>query len=289
MKELSHTIPTHLMRDPVEQAPKAKNTMGKDDFMKLLMTQLQHQDPLNPMDHKEFGAQLAQFGSLEQLQNIGKGIENLQTGYGEGSKLNALGMIGKKVEAGVSEVDLIEGQDVSFRYNSKQDVRPIKAHVYTEGGKLIRDIEIDPKSKSQIVQWDGKDQEGNKLPSGKYTFRVQGIDKAGQAVELGSELSGRVTGVDVGGKTPMLIVQTESGSVRMELSKVKNISSEVDTTSTKEKSLVSPSTAANSSIPVQTEGMEIKQADAESMPSAEANENLGMWQGIPGLSQIAGN
>ena len=90
MNEVTASIPAHLMADPREQQPKAKNALGKDDFLKLLMAQLQNQDPLKPMDHQEFVAQLAQFGSLEQLTNIQKGIEGLHSGIGDEAKLSAL-------------------------------------------------------------------------------------------------------------------------------------------------------------------------------------------------------
>ena len=94
------------------EAPRSKNVMGKDDFMKLLMTQIKYQDPLKPMDHHEFAAQLAQFGSLEQLSNIGAGIKGLKTGLGEGQKLQALSMIGKQVQITDNEVELKQGQGV---------------------------------------------------------------------------------------------------------------------------------------------------------------------------------
>ncbi|MGU9537301.1 flagellar hook assembly protein FlgD, partial [Proteus mirabilis] len=73
-----------------------------------LMTQLQHQDPLNPMDHKEFSAQLAQFSSLEQLTNIGNGIQGLKGEMGSDAKLQALGFIGKKVQAAGGELEFKE-------------------------------------------------------------------------------------------------------------------------------------------------------------------------------------
>ncbi|NBT59135.1 hypothetical protein EBT16_10165 [bacterium] len=87
MNELTAALPSKLTEIPQERI-KPKNSLGKDDFLKLLMAQLNNQDPLKPMEHQEFSAQLAQFGSLEQLQNIHKGIESLQGGMGNESKLS---------------------------------------------------------------------------------------------------------------------------------------------------------------------------------------------------------
>lgn len=224
MNEVTAAIPKHLLADPVKDAPKPKNVMGKDDFMKLLMAQLQNQDPLKPMDHQEFVAQLAQFGSMEQLTNINKGIEGLHAGIGNEAKISALSMIGKKVQAMGSNVDLMEGGSVTLKYTVKEDTVPVKAQVYTEGGTLVREIELSGKVDPEGIQWDGKDAEGKSMPTGRYAFRVQAVDPKGMAVELNTELAGRVTGVEIDGKTPMLVVQTPSGSTKVELAKIRNVS-----------------------------------------------------------------
>ena len=88
----------------------AKKTLGQQDFLKLLAVQFQTQDPMKPMDHQEFGTQLAQFSQLEQLSNIGAGINGLRTDRTDDSKLQALGMIGKKIHASGNEVTLTSGE-----------------------------------------------------------------------------------------------------------------------------------------------------------------------------------
>ena len=76
-----------------------QGALGKDAFLKLLVTQLQHQDPLNPLDDKEFIAQLAQFSSLEQMNNISEGITSLVKKTQEQDMLNSVNYIGKEVTA----------------------------------------------------------------------------------------------------------------------------------------------------------------------------------------------
>lgn len=88
--------------------------LGKDQFLELLITQLRHQDPIDPMDDKEFIAQLAQFSSLEQMQNLNANLSDMMLGQ---QKLTALGqatqMIGKQVELftddGESLFGIVEG------------------------------------------------------------------------------------------------------------------------------------------------------------------------------------
>src|SRR5688500_6863843 len=142
MKEVGALVPSHLMKDAKDEAGKAKNAMGKDEFMKLLMTQLRHQDPMKPMDHHEMGTQLAEFSQLEQLSNIGAGIQGLRTDRGDDAKLQAIGMIGKRVQAAGNEVSLVEGQNVTLRPNLKGDVQANKAVVYDPAGKIVRELDL---------------------------------------------------------------------------------------------------------------------------------------------------
>ena len=227
MEELKGVIPAHLMDrgDDVSAPRAAKGNMGKDDFLKLLMTQLQHQDPLNPMDQKDFSAQLAQFSSLEQLSNIGTGIKDLRSGFGDEAKLNALGMIGRNVQASGSELELMEGHPVSVKLDAiSGEVKPTQVSIYDQSGKLVRDIAMDKKALSGDVEWDGKDQTGVDLPSGKYSFRAVGVDQHGQSKELNPELTGKVTGVELDGKDAVLVVQTGRGTTKIPMAKIHHVS-----------------------------------------------------------------
>lgn len=77
-------------KEPIRET---KNELGKDDFLQLLITQLTHQDPMDPLKNEDFIAQMAQFSSLEQMTNISKGIENLQ----QSQMVGAVSLIGKEV------------------------------------------------------------------------------------------------------------------------------------------------------------------------------------------------
>jgi flagellar basal-body rod modification protein FlgD len=220
MNELTGALPAHLMERP-EVAD--KTSMGKDDFMKLLMAQLQHQDPLNPMDHKEFGAQLAQFASLEKLTQIGAGIEKLEGGMGEEAKLQALGMIGKRVKAGGAEISLLENKPVDIHLNTEGGFKPSKVTIFGGDGKLVREMDIAPKADMKTITWDGKNSQGDPSPAGKYMMRVAGIGKDGKSQEMQVDLSGKVIGVEMIEKTPMLLIDTANGQTKVEMSKVVNI------------------------------------------------------------------
>lgn len=218
-------IPAHLMASPEDTAQAGpKNKLGKEDFLKLLMAQMKQQDPLNPLKHEEFASQLAQFSSLEHLSNIGKGIEGLQTGMSSETKLQALGMIGKEIKASGNEVELLSGESVALNYKHVDRVTPVKASVYGSDGKVVREISITRGDTKGQIQWDGLNQAGQPVAAGKYTFRIQGVSTQGQAEELSAEMSGKVVGVDMNGRDPLLVVQTPAGKTHVKIDRISSIS-----------------------------------------------------------------
>lgn len=86
-----------------------QSELGKDAFLQLLVTQMQFQDPLNPVDNTEMIAQLAQFSSLEQMQNLNTGFETLSGNIDQLNFLSASGMIGKHVSGITESGTLVEG------------------------------------------------------------------------------------------------------------------------------------------------------------------------------------
>jgi len=229
--------------------------MGKDDFMKLLMTQLRYQDPINPMNHQEFATQLAQFSSLEQLSNIGQGIQGLKTGMSEQAKAQAIGLIGREVKATGGQVHLGATGPVGVSLPSAGP-RPVKAVVIDGSGRLVREIEIPKSAENARLEWDGKDGNGTRLPAGKYAMKVFGVDTEGQSREVQGEVGGTVTGIDLAAESPVLILRTEGGaSTRVDLASIASVS----TGSGPEKS----SASAAPAVPVDPDSVEADSDEAE--------------------------
>lgn len=170
-------------------------TLGKEDFLRLLVIQLQYQDPLSPVENTEFLAQLAQFSSLEQLQNVNS---NLQANFLLTQSLNnslATNLIGKKVIALGNELYLRgdDGEEITFDLAENAGVT---IEIYDEDGTLVRTLKPGtlPSGRNRL-HWDGKDSEGNSLPLGNYSFQVDATDSNGNSLDVTTYSTGLVTGV----------------------------------------------------------------------------------------------
>ena len=138
--------------------------MGKDDFLHLLVAQLQAQDPLNPMDSTGFTAQLAQFSSLEQLQNINDALGTMGTSQAVQTNSQAVGFIGRQVTAIGDRVQVVDGQSSALQVNLEQDAAAVHVKLYDMNGSFVRDFETGPQAAGQAgLTWDGMDYLGGRF------------------------------------------------------------------------------------------------------------------------------
>ena len=197
--------------------PRTDKTVTQDDFLKLLIAQLQNQDPLKPMDNQEFAAQLATFNSLGQLIEINGKLGALQIGQGSLSQYNAASLIGKEISSAGNQVNLSAGDSATIGYQLGANAARVVVSVFNGAGELVRRIEAGARgSGDQSVVWDGKDSAGRALSSGAYGFEITAFDMAGNKVPASGKLQGVVTGVRLDGAEPIL----EVGGLAVPLSAV---------------------------------------------------------------------
>lgn len=185
---------------------KTKNDeLDKQAFLNLLVAQLSHQDPLNPMDDKEFVAQLAQFTSLEQLTNISTGITDLNASAKQQQMSAAVGYIGKEVTASGYEISKTSQKDstgatvnsVSTVYFTVQEqVNNGYINIYDSEMNLVRTELMGAKQPGTYqYKWDGKDYQGTIVPDGVYAVAMYGEGTDGKSVYITTQVSGQVSGV----------------------------------------------------------------------------------------------
>jgi flagellar basal-body rod modification protein FlgD len=165
-----------------------------DTFLTLLTTQLQYQDPLDPMDTNEFTSQLVEFTSVEQAISTNQKLDELLA-LQNGMQLNdAVNYIGKTVGAdGI--ILMLQGGEANITYDLGANAADANILVIDEQGNTVRTLEGDTSVGHHEIVWDGLDDDGEPLEDGLYGFLVTAIDSDDNPVPLVQGTEGQVTGV----------------------------------------------------------------------------------------------
>ncbi len=188
-----------------------KTSMGKEDFLKLMLAQLQNQDPMNPMEGTEFASQLAEFTSLEQLINLNDAMDtSINADYFLSQSINntlAATLIGKEVKLDGSSFKNDGDENVTLGYNLSNKANSVTVKIYNEAGVLVKTIENAPKnSGDNKLIWDFTDNEGNSVPEGNYTFKVEAADAESNPISNSTFVLGKIDGVKYTSEGTMLVV-----------------------------------------------------------------------------------
>ncbi|OAI18955.1 flagellar hook capping protein [Methylomonas koyamae] len=151
-----------------------KQSLGQDQFLKLLTTQLTHQDPLKPMDNGEFLGQMAQFSTVSGIQDLQASFKDFAGSISSNQALQASGLVGRRVSAPSTEALLGAGGSVSgdFELPSSSPEVTVKI-IDPETGATIRTIDKGAQSAGTTTfTWDGKDGNGNLADPGVYKIEA---------------------------------------------------------------------------------------------------------------------
>lgn len=177
------------------------SALDKDAFMLLLVTQFKYQDPLNPMEDKEFISQLSQFSSLEQLMNLNTSMEGLNTSTQQQQMINATSYIGKSVDAGGSTISKMTDATTNntsvtnFRYAIGESMVGGSILVYDGSNQLVNQYEAGPQlAGTYDFQWDGQGFNGN-APDGVYRIVLNFKNAENATLQYDAVVAGKVTGV----------------------------------------------------------------------------------------------
>jgi flagellar basal-body rod modification protein FlgD len=189
-------------------------------FLQLLTTQLQNQNPLEPLDSNEFTAQLVEFSSVEQQVKQNDQLEILNRLISASASANAVSYIGNNVTASSSVNHLPASGSTSWQLAAARDASA-NVTIRNEAGNVVREMEIDLNDGTNTFAWDGLNDAGTRQPSGTYSIEVSANDANGQSVPVDTRMVGRVDSVDFSTGEPVL----EVGSVFIPLSMVQSVSS----------------------------------------------------------------
>ena len=185
-------------------------SMAKDDFLQLMIAQMKYQDPLEPMSNTDMSSQLAQFSSLESLNNIYDTMTDnvLLTQSLNNSYMTSL--IGKNVKAYGNTVDY-QGESTEISYNLASTASSVNVNIYDENGDLVKTINpYSQRAGDNSVKWDGTDSNGELVDNGVYTFEIVAIDADGNAVTADGYVNGYIEGITYESGSPYLVVNGTS-------------------------------------------------------------------------------
>jgi flagellar basal-body rod modification protein FlgD len=196
--------------------------MGKDAFLQLLVTQMKNQNPLDPQDNTQFVSQLAQFSSLESMQNLTASVDSISTSYQSSQALQASSLVGRSVivDAGATNVDTTKGMSGQVVIPAATTATTIK--ISNSDGVVVDTIDLGPqKAGTTDFTWDGKDSSGTAVAAGNYSFAANGT-VSGTGTALTTYLPATVNSVTTAASGGTMTLNL-AGGTSIALSKVQTI------------------------------------------------------------------
>ncbi len=218
---LNKAVDPNYIEDSKKVRTVGSDKMGKDAFMKLMLAQMKNQDPTNPLKSHEMAAQLAQFSSLEQMQNMNTTLDEIKKGQKPAETYQALNFIGKAVSGDSAKVTRVKGDtNHEFIFVLPEDAKELNLQVKNELGEVVRKFQINDQRKGEnSFTWNGKDERDLNANVGEYTFSIEAKTAIGKKLNVKTDFDGVITGVNYTPDGPVLLV----GNQTVKLKDVKKI------------------------------------------------------------------
>ncbi len=188
-------------------------TNNFNDFLKLLMTQLQNQDPTAPMDTNQFTSQLVQFTSVEQQINTNSSLSTLIQATQGSNLLQSSALVGQTVEVSGDQLSLQSGQ--ATLHFTGTTTQPVSIGVYAASGAKVADATVPQNAGSNSWTWNGKNANGLALPDGAY----KAVAKTADGTAVPFTTLGTVTGVQRSGSA----MTVQLGGLSVDLNNVQTV------------------------------------------------------------------
>lgn len=160
-----------------------KSVLDKDDFLQLLLVELQYQDPTEPMDSEKILSQTSELATLEASENTNKALSELAASMASSQQFSTISAIGKTADIGSNAIVLDEGSDTTFEIYFPDDVEKGSVEILDVNGNVIKTLDVgtNPKGVYQFT-WDGTDSSGNGVDSGIYYATASYTNPSGDAL-----------------------------------------------------------------------------------------------------------
>ena len=185
----------------------AVTDLGSDVFLRLLVTQLQSQDPTNPVENEDFVAQLAQFTTLEQATNTNELLNTLIGQNTQRTQFDLVNLLGHDVVTNGNTLSLPTDGETTISYALSGNAQQVNIDILGPNAQILRTL--NPGSAQATgghhILWDGKNESGDSLPAGVYEFRVRAEDADQKAVPALTFARERVSNIVPGTDKPVVV------------------------------------------------------------------------------------
>jgi flagellar basal-body rod modification protein FlgD len=279
-----------------KEARAVKKALDKDDFMRIMITEMKHQDPTKPMDSDRMATQMAQVTSVEQLKNVSNAIEKLADKNSATDRLAMSAMIGKSVTVDKGRFSHQKGSLSSVNFDLPEDAQKIKLSIQNEKGEEIASRELEPmKSGPNVYNWDGMNASNTQSLSGTYMVRVEAENAKGSKIKVDPVSRETIIGVTFDGGETNFLVGDSKNPQKVGFKNVTRIESDDRTKANAEEAKLKtvPTQAAAESQPKGNEAgmsdlptglqekMKMELAQAKPAEAAKAEESAPESQGFP--------
>jgi flagellar basal-body rod modification protein FlgD len=170
----------------------------QDRFLKLLVTQLKNQDPLNPMDNAQLTSQLSQISTVSGIEKLNTTMQSLSASFMSAQSLQSAGLIGHTVYTDGNSLAFNGSTPISGGVNLSQSADSVKVNIIGPSGNVVRQMDLGAHQAGLTAfQWDGLSDGGANVAAGNYTFQVT-ASSGGTAVPAATLMSGQVSSVLLG-------------------------------------------------------------------------------------------
>jgi flagellar basal-body rod modification protein FlgD len=188
------------------QQQSLKLTEDFNEFLTLLTTQLQNQDPLSPMDSNEFTNQLVQFSQVEQSINTNQKLDDLVSLQNTGVRSVGLGYVGMEVNYYSTELSYKGSGNTEINYVLPKEADKATVRIYDKKGVEVHYAEISKNTGLNRIVWDGKDKKGAQLAEGAYTIKIDALDRDEKKIDVNTIVNGVVNGIETqNGRVSLLV------------------------------------------------------------------------------------
>lgn len=158
------------------QTPALQNKkLGQQDFLRLMVAQVQHQDPMSPQTNGDFMGQLAQFSTNDGINNMQQSLQQLALSLQSNETMQASTLVGHHVLVNSDKLHLEGESPAKAAVEVPAGMKNLKASIYSASGALIRTIDLgQPPEGMHHFSWDGFDDKGVKMAEGNYSIKLQG-------------------------------------------------------------------------------------------------------------------